>query len=387
MARLNNKIKINDSEISRYSRQLILPEIGREGQEKLKSASVLCVGSGGLGSPLLLYLSAAGVGKIGIVDFDLVDESNLHRQVIHSMNWLAKPKIESARSRITELNPNCIVETYKIALTSDNALDIINDYDIVCDGTDNFPTRYLVNDACVILEKPNVYGSVLRFEGQASVFNLEKGSPNYRDLLPEPPPPGLVPSCAEGGVLGVIPGIIGLIQATEVIKIITKIGTTLSGRLLVFDALDMSFRELNIKVSKDSPSITKLIEYKEFCGYIKEEELDKDQNQIITPKELNVIMSTNQNEIVIIDVRSLNERDFGYLDGSISIPLDTIEDPENIDKLERISKDKSLIIYCKSGKRSMNALKILKENNISCKHLEGGLLSWREQIDNNINVL
>ena len=386
MAKLNKKIKINDSEISRYSRQLILPEIGREGQEKLKSASVLCVGSGGLGSPLLLYLSAAGVGKIGIVDFDLVDESNLHRQVIHSMKWLGKPKIESALSRITEINPNCIVETYKIALTSDNALDIINNYDIVCDGTDNFPTRYLVNDACVILGKPNVYGSVLRFEGQASVFNLEKGSPNYRDLVPEPPPPGLVPSCAEGGVLGVIPGIIGLIQATEAIKIIANIGNTLSGRLLVFDALDMSFRELNIKTSKNTPSITKLIEYREFCGY-KAEEIDKDQKQIVTPKELKLILSENHEEIVLIDVRTPNERDFGYIDGSISIPLDTIKDTENIDKLERISKDKSLIIYCKSGKRSMNALEILKENNIACKNLEGGLLSWRDQIDNNINVL
>ena len=386
MAKLNKRIKIKDSEISRYSRQLILPEIGREGQEKLKSSSVLCVGSGGLGSPLLLYLSAAGVGKIGIVDFDLVDESNLHRQVIHSMKWLGKPKIESARSRITEINPNCIVETYKIALSSDNALDIINDYDIVCDATDNFPTRYLVNDACVILGKPNVYGSVLRFEGQASVFNLEKGSPNYRDLVPEPPPPGLVPSCAEGGVLGVIPGIIGLIQATEAIKIITKIGNTLSGRLLVFDALDMSFRELNIKTSKNTPSITNLIEYREFCGY-KAEEIDEDQKQIVTPKELKLILSENHGEIVLIDVRTPNERDFGYIDGSISIPLDTIKDPENIDKLERISKDKSLIIYCKSGKRSLNALKILKENNIACKNLEGGLISWREQIDNNINVL
>jgi len=386
MAKLNKRIKIKDSEISRYSRQLILPEIGREGQEKLKSSSVLCVGSGGLGSPLLLYLSAAGVGKIGIVDFDLVDESNLHRQVIHSMKWLGKPKIESARSRITEINPNCIVETYKIALSSDNALDIINDYDIVCDATDNFPTRYLVNDACVILGKPNVYGSVLRFEGQASVFNLEKGSPNYRDLVPEPPPPGLVPSCAEGGVLGVIPGIIGLIQATEAIKIITKIGNTLSGRLLVFDALKMSFRELNIKASKNTPSITNLIEYREFCGY-KAEEIDEDQKQIVTPKELKLILSENHGEIVLIDVRTPNERDFGYIDGSISIPLDTIKDPENIDKLERISKDKSLIIYCKSGKRSLNALKILKENNIACKNLEGGLISWREQIDNNINVL
>tara|TARA_Y100001968_G_scaffold240100_1_gene223620 strand:+ start:1099 stop:2259 length:1161 start_codon:yes stop_codon:yes gene_type:complete len=386
MNNVSNKNKINDSEISRYSRQLVLPEIGRDGQEKLKSSSVLCIGSGGLGSPLLLYLSAAGVGKIGIVDYDLVDESNLHRQVIHSMKWLGKPKIESACSRIKEINPNCIVETYKVALTTENALDIISDYDIVCDGTDNFPTRYLVNDACVILGKPNVYGSVLRFEGQASVFNLEKGSPNYRDLVPKPPPPGLVPSCAESGVLGVIPGVIGLIQATEAIKIITQIGNTLNGRLLVFDALDMSFRELNIKVSEDSQSITKLIEYQEFCGYL-EEKVVKDQNEIITAKELKLILSTDRNETILVDVRSPNERNFGHLEGSISIPLDTIEEPENIYKLEQISKEKSLIIYCKSGKRSMTALKILKRNNIHCKNLRGGLLSWKEEIDSNINVL
>ena len=227
---------------------------------------MLCVGTGGLGSPLLLYLAAAGVGRLGIVDFDVVDHSNLQRQVIHGTSWVGKPKIESAKARIHEINPHCQVDLYETALTSENALEIIRPYDIVCDGTDNFPTRYLVNDACVLLGKPNVYGSIFRFEGQATVFNLDSESPNYRDLFPEPPPPGLVPSCAEGGVVGVLPGIIGVIQATEAVKIITGIGTTLSGRLLLFDALKMSFRELKLRPSPERPVIDKLIDYQEFCG-------------------------------------------------------------------------------------------------------------------------
>ena len=259
-------VQLSPDEVARFARHLILPEVGMEGQKRLKAASVLCVGTGGLGSPLLLYLAAAGVGRLGIVDFDVVDHSNLQRQVIHGTSWVGKPKIESAKARILELNPHCQVDLYETALTSENALEIISGYDLVCDGTDNFPTRYLVNDACVLLGKPNVYGSIFRFEGQATVFNLDSASPNYRDLFPEPPPPGMVPSCAEGGVVGVLPGIIGVIQATEAVKIITGIGTTLSGRLLLFDALAMKFRELKLRPNPERPVIDKLIDYQEFCG-------------------------------------------------------------------------------------------------------------------------
>ncbi|NES95392.1 MAG: molybdopterin-synthase adenylyltransferase MoeB, partial [Desertifilum sp. SIO1I2] len=240
------EIQLTKEDYERYSRHLILPEIGLDGQKRLKAASVLCIGTGGLGSPLLLYLAAAGIGRIGIVDFDVVDYSNLQRQVIHGTSWVGKPKIESAKNRILEINPDCQVDLYETRLSSENALQIVEPYDIVIDGTDNFPTRYLVNDACVLLNKPNVYGSIFRFEGQATVFNYQDG-PNYRDLYPEPPPPGMVPSCAEGGVLGILPGIIGVIQATEAVKIITGAGTTLSGRLLLYNALEMKFRELKLR--------------------------------------------------------------------------------------------------------------------------------------------
>ncbi|MCP4972962.1 MAG: molybdopterin-synthase adenylyltransferase MoeB, partial [Prochlorococcus sp.] len=257
-------VDLSPEELARFSRHLSLPEVGMAGQKRLKAAAVLCVGSGGLGSPLLLYLAAAGVGRIGIVDFDLVDVSNLQRQVIHGTSWVGQPKTSSARSRILEINPHCQVDVFETALTSDNALEIIRPYDLVCDGTDNFPSRYLVNDACVILGKPNVYGSIHRFEGQASVFNLNSDSPNYRDLVPEPPPPGLVPSCAEGGVMGVLPGLIGLIQATEAIKIITDIGSPLDGRLLLVDALSMSFKELRLQQSQERVEIDRLIDYQDF---------------------------------------------------------------------------------------------------------------------------
>ena len=256
---------LSHDEIARYSRHLILPEVGVAGQERLKASSVLCIGTGGLGSPLLLYLAAAGVGRIGVVDFDVVDASNLHRQVIHGTASVGKRKVLSARDRIADINPFVQVDLYEEPFTSANALRIAEPYDVVVDGTDNFPTRYLVNDACVLLGKPNVYGSIFRFEGQASVFNHQDG-PNYRDLYPEPPPPGLVPSCAEGGVLGVLPGIIGTIQATETLKILLGIGETLSGRLLLFDALQMSFRELRLRKSPDTPRIERLIDYEQFCG-------------------------------------------------------------------------------------------------------------------------
>ncbi|WP_310414881.1 molybdopterin-synthase adenylyltransferase MoeB, partial [Chamaesiphon sp. OTE_8_metabat_110] len=260
-----DEIQLLPEEYARYSRHLILPEVGLDGQKRLKAASVLCVGTGGLGSPLLLYLAAAGVGRLGIVDFDVVDHSNLQRQVIHGTSWVGKPKIESAKNRIHEINPYCQVDLYETALSSANALDIIRPYDIVVDGTDNFPTRYLVNDACVLLDKPNVYGSIFRFEGQATVFNYQ-GGPNYRDLYPEPPPPGMVPSCAEGGVLGILPGIIGVIQATETVKIILGQGTTLSGRLVLYNALEMKFRELKLRPNPVRPVIETLIDYEQFCG-------------------------------------------------------------------------------------------------------------------------
>jgi adenylyltransferase/sulfurtransferase len=268
-----DEIQLTKEEYERYSRHLILPQVGLEGQKRLKAASVLCIGSGGLGSPLLLYLAAAGIGRLGLVDFDVVDSSNLQRQVIHGTSWVGKPKIESAKNRILEINPYCQVDLYEDLLSSENALEIMEPYDIVVDGTDNFPTRYLVNDACVLLDKPNVYGSIFGFEGQATVFNYE-GGPNYRDLYPEPPPPGMVPSCAEGGVLGILPGIIGVIQATETVKIILGKGTTLSGRLLLYNALNMTFRELKLRPSPERPVIDKLIDYDQFCGVTqaKEEE-------------------------------------------------------------------------------------------------------------------
>src|SRR5919202_249580 len=266
-----DEIQLTKEEYERYSRHLILPQVGLEGQKRLKAASVLCIGSGGLGSPLLLYLAAAGVGRLGLVDFDVVDSSNLQRQVIHGTSWVGKPKIESAKNRILEINPYCQIDLYEELLCAENALEIMKPYDIVVDGTDNFPTRYLVNDACVLLGKPNVYGSIFGFEGQATVFNYE-GGPNYRDLYPEPPPPGMVPSCAEGGVLGVLCGVVGSIQATEAIKIILGAGELLVGRLLLYDALAMRFRELKLRrnpecpVCGDSPTIHELIDYYQFCG-------------------------------------------------------------------------------------------------------------------------
>src|SRR4028118_1133631 len=286
------EIQLTKEEYERYCRHLILPEVGLERQKRLKAASVLCIGSGGLGSPLLLYLAAAGIGRLGLVDFDVVDSSNLQRQVIHGTSWVGKPKIESARDRILEINPNCQVDLYETLLSSENALDILAPYDIVVDGTDNFPTRYLVNDACVLLNKPNVYGSIFRFEGQATVFNYQDG-PNYRDLYPEPPPPGMVPSCAEGGVLGVLCGIIGLIQATETVKIIIQQGTTLSGRLLLYNALEMTFRQLKLRPNPERPVIDKLIDYEQFCGVTqaKEEEAKRQ-------KEMQEITVTQLKELI-----------------------------------------------------------------------------------------
>lgn len=375
--------QLSQEEYERYSRHLILPEVGLEGQKRLKAASVLCIGTGGLGSPLLLYLAAAGIGRIGIVDFDRVDASNLHRQIIHGTSWVGKPKIESAKSRILEINPSCQVDLYETFLTSANALDIVKPYDIVVDGTDNFPTRYLVNDACVLLNKPNVYGSIFRFEGQATVFNYE-GGPNYRDLYPEPPPPGLVPSCAEGGVLGVLCGIIGTIQATEVVKIIIGKGTTLSGRLMLYDALEMKFRELKLRPNPVRPAIEKLIDYEQFCGIPQAKADDAaNQQQIpeITVQELKQIIDAGTDEYVIIDVRNPNEWEIAKIPGTILIPLPDIENGKGIEAVKSALNGHKLIAHCKMGGRSAKALGILKQAGIEGINVKGGINAWSQEID------
>ena len=376
-------VELSPDEIARFSRHLILPEVGMEGQKRLKGASVLCVGTGGLGSPLLLYLAAAGVGRLGIVDFDVVDHSNLQRQVIHGTSWVGKPKIESAKARIHEINPHCQVDLYETALTSENALEIIRPYDIVCDGTDNFPTRYLVNDACVLLGKPNVYGSIFRFEGQATVFNLDAESPNYRDLFPEPPPPGLVPSCAEGGVVGVLPGIIGVIQATEAVKIITGIGTTLSGRLLLFDALKMSFRELKLRPSPERPVIDKLIDYQEFCGVGGTAPGQEEAGAVesISVSELKTLLDAGGDDIVLLDVRMPQEAEIATIPGAVLVPLDQIENGTAIEQVRQLAAGKRLYAHCKLGGRSAKALIALKREGIEGINVSGGIDAWSQEID------
>jgi adenylyltransferase/sulfurtransferase len=375
-------IELSPDEVARFSRHLILPEVGMEGQKRLKAASVLCVGTGGLGSPLLLYLAAAGVGRIGIVDFDVVDASNLQRQVIHGTSWVGRPKIESAKHRIEEINPHCRVDLYETALTSENALDIIRPYDIVCDGTDNFPTRYLVNDACVLLGKPNVYGSIFRFEGQATVFNWQ-GGPNYRDLFPEPPPPGMVPSCAEGGVVGVLPGIIGMIQATEAVKIITGIGTTLSGRLLLFDALQMRFRELKLRPSPERPVIEELIDYQEFCGVGGTAPGQEEAGAVptITVAELQTIIDGQVEDFLLLDVRNPQEAEIAVIPGAVLVPLDRIESGEAVDEVRRLAEGKKLYVHCKVGVRSAKALIALGRHGIEGVNVAGGIDAWSEQVD------
>ena len=376
-------VELSPDEIARFSRHLILPEVGMEGQKRLKGASVLCVGTGGLGSPLLLYLAAAGVGRLGIVDFDVVDHSNLQRQVIHGTSWVGKPKIESAKARILEINPHCQVDLYETALTSENALEIIRPYDIVCDGTDNFPTRYLVNDACVLLGKPNVYGSIFRFEGQATVFNLDAESPNYRDLFPEPPPPGLVPSCAEGGVVGVLPGIIGVIQATEAVKIITGIGTTLSGRLLLFDALKMSFRELKLRPSPERPVIDKLIDYQEFCGVGGTAPGQEEAGAVesISVGELKTLLDAGGDDIVLLDVRMPQEAEIATIPGAVLVPLDQIENGTAIEQVRQLAAGKRLYAHCKLGGRSAKALIALKREGIDGINVSGGIDAWSQEVD------
>jgi adenylyltransferase/sulfurtransferase len=377
-------IQLTPDDYARYSRHLILPEVGVEGQKRLKAASVLCIGTGGLGSPLLLYLAAAGIGRIGIVDFDVVDFSNLQRQVIHGTSWVGKPKIESAKQRIHEINPFCQVDLYETALSSANALDIIRPYDVIVDGTDNFPTRYLVNDACVLLDKPNVYGSIFRFEGQATVFNYQ-GGPNYRDLYPEPPPPGLVPSCAEGGVLGILPGIIGVIQATETVKIILGKGTTLNGRLLLYNALEMQFRELKLRPNPERPVIDKLIDYEQFCGIPQAQATEAQQQanmEEMTVTELKTLLDSGKNGFVLIDVRNPNEYEIAKIPGSVLVPLPDIESGDGIDKVRSLLVDgQRLIAHCKMGGRSAKALGILATAGIPGINVKGGITAWSREVD------
>ena len=379
-------IELSKEEYQRYSRHIILPEVGLDGQKRLKAASVLCIGTGGLGSPLLLYLAAAGIGRIGIVDFDIVDSSNLQRQIIHGISWVGKPKIQSAKNRILEINPDCQVDLYETALTSANALDILAPYDVVIDGTDNFPTRYLTNDACVLLNKPNVYGSIFRFEGQATVFNYQDG-PNYRDLYPEPPPPGMVPSCAEGGVLGVLPGIIGTIQATEAIKIILGAENTLSGRLLLYNAWDMKFRELKLRPNPERPVIEKLIDYEQFCGISQAQaEAAKQQQAIaeITVQELKQILDSGAQDFILLDVRNPNEYEIARIPGSVLVPLPDIENGSGIEKIKELTNGHKLIAHCKMGGRSAKALGILKKAGIEGTNVRGGIAAWSKEIDSSV---
>ncbi|HEX7879395.1 MAG TPA: molybdopterin-synthase adenylyltransferase MoeB [Candidatus Eisenbacteria bacterium] len=374
-------VTLSNDEIHRYSRHLIMPEVTMAGQKKLKAASVLMIGAGGLGSPLGLYLTAAGVGRLGIVDFDVVDATNLQRQIVHGTSSLGKPKLESAKARLGDLNPNIRIDTYEAALTSENALELFREYDIVVDGTDNFPTRYLVNDACVLLEKPNVYGSIFRFDGQASVFWAEKG-PCYRCLYPEPPPPGLVPSCAEGGVLGILPGIIGVIQATETVKLILGAGTSLVGRLLLFDALRMSFRELKLKKNPDCPicgpnrTIHELIDYQQFCGITPHEAETGEAEFEIAPAELKARLDRGD-KLTIIDVREPHEYEINRIQGSRLIPLGQV--PE---RMHELSSADDIVLHCKAGLRSQKALAILRGAGFSrLKNLTGGIDRWAREVD------
>ncbi|PNW39385.1 UNVERIFIED_CONTAM: molybdenum cofactor biosynthesis protein MoeB [Euhalothece sp. KZN 001] len=376
------EIELTKEEYERYSRHIILPEVGLEGQKRLKAASVVCIGTGGLGSPLLLYLAAAGVGRIGIVDFDIVDKSNLQRQIIHGTSGVGQPKLQSAKRRILDINPFCQVDLYNTRITSENALDILKPYDVVVDGTDNFPTRYLVNDACVLLGKPNVYGSIFRFEGQASVFNYQEG-PNYRDVFPEPPPPGMVPSCAEGGVLGVLCGVIGSIQATEAIKVILGMDTTLSGRLLLYNAQTMSFRELKLRPNPERPEIKELIDYEQFCGIpqMQEEETEVPE---MTVQDLKQLMEQKADDYVLIDVRNPNEYEIAKIPGATLIPLPDIEEGDGVEKVKELMNGHRLIAHCKMGGRSAKALRILKKAGVEGTNLKGGIRAWSQEIDSSV---
>src|ERR1700723_3352951 len=374
-------VSLSKEEILRYSRHLIMPEVGMEGQLKLKQAKVLLVGTGGLGAPLGLYLAAAGVGRIGLVDFDVVDFTNLQRQVIHGTKDVGKKKLDSAIESMSDINPFVQLDRHEVALTSENALEIIKDYDIVVDGTDNFPTRYLVNDACVLLNKPNVYGSIFRFEGQATIFAYP-GGPCYRCLYPEPPPPGLVPSCAEGGVLGILPGTIGLIQATETVKLILGIGEPLVGRLLLYDALGMRFRELKLRknpdcpVCGDHPTIHELIDYQEFCGIPNQPHEPVPAEGDIEPTEVKAKMDRGD-RFVLIDVREPHEYQICNIPQAKLIPLGDL--PKRVNELNSADE---IIAHCKSGMRSAKAVEFLKQAGFKkVKNMKGGILAWSDKVD------
>ena len=378
-------MSLSNEEIRRYSRHLIMPEVGMEGQKKLKAASVLLIGTGGLGSPLGLYLAAAGVGRIGLVDFDVVDDTNLQRQILYTQSDVGRSKAQTAKERLEAVNPHITIETHEARLSSGNALEVLKDFDVVADGTDNFPTRYLVNDACVLLGKPNVYGSIFRFEGQASVFDASRG-PCYRCLYPEPPPPGLVPSCAEGGVLGILPGIVGTIQATETIKLILGNGEPLIGRLLLFNALRMRFRELKLRknpscpVCGPKPTVTGLIDYEEFCGLRRGEEAaaaaQAGDQQEISAEELKSLLDT-QRPIRIIDVREPHEHEICRIRGSLLIPLSQFTQ-----RIGELDSAEELVLHCHHGTRSLKALEILRSAGFrKVKSLKGGIDAWAEKIE------
>jgi molybdopterin/thiamine biosynthesis adenylyltransferase/rhodanese-related sulfurtransferase len=378
----NSAATLSKEEIMRYSRHLIMPEVGMDGQLKLKQAKVLCIGTGGLGAPLGLYLAAAGVGRIGLVDFDSVDLTNLQRQILFGTDDIGRPKIEAATDRLRNLNPDIQIDRFETRLTSENALDILKNYDIVVDGTDNFPTRYLVNDACVILGKPNVYGSIFRFEGQITIFGAP-GGPCYRCLYPEPPPPGLVPSCAEGGVLGVLPGIVGAIQAAETLKLIIGKGEPLIGRLLLFDALAMRFRELKLRKNPEcpacggDPTITKLIDYAEFCGVRGEEAVSAAQTTVpeIAPRELKSRMDRGD-ELFILDVREPHEYQICNLGGHL-IPLGELSR-----RVNELDSSREIVAHCRSGKRSAEAVEFLRSAGFrKVLNLKGGILAWSDEVD------
>ncbi len=373
---------LTNDEVSRYARHLILPEVGVEGQEKLKQSSVLCIGAGGLGAPLTMYLAAAGVGRIGIVDFDIVDESNLQRQIIHGTSTIGMSKLESAKQRLLDINPHIQIECHNVRLDASNAIQLFEQYDVVADGTDNFPTRYLVNDACVLTGTPNVYGSIFRFEGQISVFNY-KGGPCYRCLYSEPPPPGLVPSCAEGGVLGVLPGVVGTLQATEVIKVLLNLGNIASGKLLIFDALNLKFRELKLRkdpncvLCSENATQKGLIDYQEFCGIPQQKEQESPSVDEISVSILKQLMDSKE-DFELLDVREQHEYDICHIDGSTLVPLGSLNPSQ-------FESDKRYVIHCKSGMRSAKAVQALNDAGFdNVQNVTGGILAWAKEIDNSM---
>ncbi|MBL8153225.1 MAG: molybdopterin-synthase adenylyltransferase MoeB [Anaerolineae bacterium] len=407
---VSTQADLSNDEIRRYSRHLIMPEVGIEGQRRLKAASVLLIGTGGLGSPLALYLAAAGIGRIGLVDYDVVDETNLQRQVIHGQSSVGQLKVESAMKRMQDINPYLQIDLYNVPLTSENAIELLTPYDVIVDGTDNFPTRYLVNDACVKLGKPNVYGSIFRFEGQLSVFYAKEG-PCYRCMFPSPPPPGLVPSCAEGGVLGILPGTVGTMQATEAIKLILGIGEPMIGKMLLYDALEMSFTTIKVRKNPNCPvcgipadQVT-LIDYEQFCGMPAHDHSDyktqqanqngqHDPNAVaeMTVRELKARLDHGEN-LLVLDVRDPHEWDISALDGTLRIPKGQIEAAKNDvlagrkrredTVLAQIPMDREIIVHCRSGVRSAHSIKFLREAGYQNRlvNLVGGILAWADEID------